>query len=246
MLQNFKTKIALFFAKLLPRAIYEQYKINFDSTQNFSQTYFSQEGEEIIVRRYFEYRNSGFFIDVGAYHPIKFSNTYKLYTLGWRGVNIDATPNSMIAFNEARANDLNIEAAISNEIEDLKFFEFDEGALNTFDELKAQKIINAGIYKLISTRQIRTQTLESILDKCIKAGQKIDLLSIDAEGFDLKVLKSNNWEKFRPSLIIIETDIKDIARFLRSAEANYLQEKGYSCFAKTFKSAFFCETQPHL
>jgi FkbM family methyltransferase len=239
MLKILKKNIAFFLAKFLPRAVYEQYKVNFDGKQDYSQTYFSQEGEEIILRRFFNYKNNGFYVDIGAYHPQKFSNTYKLYTLGWRGINIDATPNCMSNFSILRSEDINIQAAISEQSKDINFFEFDEGALNTFDELKAQKIINGGQYKLINSHIIKTQTLEEILDQNVVSGQVIDFFSIDVEGFDFQVLKSNNWKKYKPTVIIIETEIIELALFLNSPEAIFLSEKGYKCFAKTVKSAFF-------
>jgi FkbM family methyltransferase len=239
MLDTFKKNIAVMFAGLLPRAVYEQYKLKYDNKEDFSQTYFSQEGEEIILRRFFSYRNTGFYVDIGAYHPQKFSNTYKLYLLGWKGINIDATPNSMMAFNKLRPKDVNIQAAISNQAQELTFFQFNEGALNTFDEQKANKIAASNNYKLVQKNKIITQTLEQILDKHLIPGQKVDFFSIDVEGLDLKVLKSNNWEKYKPQVVIIETDLIEIDNFLKSPEAVYLAEKGYKCFAKTVKSAFF-------
>lgn len=35
----------------------------------------SQEGEDLILRRIFENKNTGFYVDVGAHHPKRFSNT---------------------------------------------------------------------------------------------------------------------------------------------------------------------------
>ena len=186
MFEVIKKNIAFMLAKLLPRAVYEQYKINFDTQKDFSQTYFSQEGEEIILRRFFNYKNTGFYVDIGAYHPQKFSNTYKLYTLGWRGINIDATPNSMLAFNNLRPKDINIQEAIAEHAQTIKFFQFDEGALNTFDASKALKIEAGGQYKLVNTHLIKTKKLSEILDLNISPGQTIDFFSIDVEGLDFR------------------------------------------------------------
>jgi hypothetical protein len=58
----------------------------------YSKKSYSQEGEDMILNRIFEFRNSGFYIDVGAHHPMRFSNTYFFYRKGWRGINIDAMP----------------------------------------------------------------------------------------------------------------------------------------------------------
>jgi hypothetical protein len=62
----------------------------------------------LILRRIFEHKQKGFYVDVGAYHPFLFSNTYIFYLRGWRGINIDATPGSMKLFNKFRKAVLSI------------------------------------------------------------------------------------------------------------------------------------------
>jgi len=61
---------------------------------NFKNTYldgyalksYSQEGEDMILRRIFERQSTGFYVDVGAHHPKRFSNTYFFYKKGWSGI----------------------------------------------------------------------------------------------------------------------------------------------------------------
>jgi hypothetical protein len=59
---------------------------------------YSQEGEDMVLYRTFETVKEGFYVDVGAHHPDRFSNTYKFYKQGWRGINIDAMPGGMDPF----------------------------------------------------------------------------------------------------------------------------------------------------
>ena len=61
---------------------------------------FSQEGEDLLINRILNNKSEGFFIDIGAHHPIRFSNTYFFYRKGWRGINVDAMPGSMKAFEQ--------------------------------------------------------------------------------------------------------------------------------------------------
>ena len=70
---------------------------------------YSQNGEDLILNRFLENKKNGFYIDIGAHHPIRFSNTYLFYKKGWRGINIDAMPGSMDLFNKIRSRDINIE-----------------------------------------------------------------------------------------------------------------------------------------
>ena len=95
---------------------------------------YSQEGEDMILRRLFEKQQTGFYVDVGAHHPKRFSNTYFFYKKGWRGINIDAMPDSMIPFNKIRPRDINIEKPVSDKKQVLTYYAFNEPALNGFSK----------------------------------------------------------------------------------------------------------------
>jgi FkbM family methyltransferase len=239
MWKEFKKGLASLLAKFVPRAVLEQSKYLKHTSNDFAQTYYSQEGEEIILRRYFHGRNTGFFVDIGAHHPQKFSNTYKLYQLGWRGVNIDATPKSMEIFNLIRPNDINLEYAISDVEKELTFYEFDEGALNTFSKEKVDEILSETNFKLKNTIKLKTVKLERILDNHLPKSVKIDFFSIDAEGFDLNILKGNNWNKYKPEVIVVETNTVELTELKNDELVLYLTDIGYEPFAKTFKTLFF-------
>jgi FkbM family methyltransferase len=239
MVSKFKIKLAHFLSLFVPQAVYEQLKKRDTAKQDYAQVYYSQEGEEIILRRFFNYKNEGFFVDIGAHHPIRFSNTYLLYKMGWRGINIDPMPGCMLEFDRFRKMDINIEVGIADNAKELNFYLFSEPALNTFSEEKAQQIINKTNYKLINTIKVKTKTLAEILQKYVKPSIEIDFFSIDVEGFDLKVLKSNDWKIYKPKVIVVESNISDITS-LNSCELSiYLENIGYKPFAKTFKSVFY-------
>lgn len=74
---------------------------------------YALQGEDLILREFFEYAKNGFYVDVGAHHPFRFSNTYLFYQSGWRGINIDAMPGSMKLFNRFRPKDINIECGVA-------------------------------------------------------------------------------------------------------------------------------------
>ena len=89
----------------------------------------------MIMRRLFENQQTGFYIDVGAHHPKRFSNTYFFYKMGWQGINIDAMPGSMEIFRRQRPRDINIEKPISNCGQvGLTYYAFNEPALNGFSK----------------------------------------------------------------------------------------------------------------
>lgn len=204
---------------------------------------YSQEGEDIILARIFGEQQTGFYIDVGAHHPYRFSNTYFFYKRGWKGINIDAMPGSMKIFNKYRPRDKNIEAGISDTKKKMKYHIFNEPAINTFSEEIAKKA-NSPEYRIIDVIELDTLTLEEILDINLEAGQKIDFLDIDVEGFDFNVIKSNNWQKYRPKVILVEIlKITNIFDLKDNEIVKYLEETGYQFFAKTYNTIIFIETE---
>lgn len=203
---------------------------------------YSQEGEDIVLKRIFEYKNledGGFYIDVGAHHPKRLSNTYFFYNLNWRGINIDATPNSMKEFDNIRPLDINLEYAISDKEEELTYYIFNEPALNSFDEKLSKHRDSIPHFNIIQQIKIRTKTLESVLEKHINEDQEIDFLTIDVEGLDFAVLKSNNWEKYSPKVVLIEVLAKDIDAMLDSDVYKFMKSIGYKYYAKTVGTHFF-------
>ena len=197
---------------------------------------YSQEGEDLILKRYFEKKQGKlFWVDVGAHHPFRFSNTYVFYKIGGKGINIDATPGSMKLFSEYRSKDINLEVGISDKIGQLEFYVFKERALNSFDKALSAQRIKEG-RELEKVVVLQTKPLSIILNEFIPSHQEIDLLSIDAEGFDLKVLLSNNWSKYRPQIVLVENE-----NWTKTGDkiSDFLETKGYFFFAKTVKSVLF-------
>lgn len=166
-------------------------------------SFYSQFGEDAVLMGMIprQYRN-GFYVDVGAYHPRKLSNTYAFHRRGWRGVNIDMEPIKVRAFALARPRDWNVCAAVSNTQETLTAYSYgryDLGA--TIDAGQAA----AAQLPVAQTRTVTTRTLDEILDASPFAGRQIDLLSIDVEGKDYEALASLDLARYSPKIIVIES-----------------------------------------
>jgi FkbM family methyltransferase len=203
---------------------------------------YSQEGEDMILSRIFENKKNGFYVDIGAHHPKRFSNTMHFYNLGWRGINIDAMPGSMEAFRLLRPLDINLEIAVSDREEKLVFYIFNEPALNTFSETLANDYNSSENYTLISNVSLQTRTLASILDQYLPENQTIDFLSVDTEGSDLKVLKSNNWDKYIPQVVLVEVLGNTLEDIYSNEIANYLLSLNYKLCAKTYNTFILIKT----
>jgi len=201
---------------------------------------FAQEGEDLIIASCFEGRRNGFYVDVGAYHPKRFSNTQYFYLRGWRGINIDAMPGSMKPFRRTRPEDINIEAAISDSRQELNFHVFNEPALNTFDPALAVERDGFLQFKIIRKISIVTQPLAEILDQNLPPGKKIEFLSVDAEGLDLQVLRSNDWNNYVPEAVVVEdTSANTWQEINVSPITEFLRAQRYEPFASTFRTIFY-------
>ena len=200
---------------------------------------YAQEGEDIVLKRIFSGQSTGFYVDVGAHHPMRFSNTYSFYKLGWSGINIEPNPNSLNLFKKYRSRDINLNYGIAKNKGNLEYYMFDEPALNTFDsEVLNNRKINTH-YKHTKTIHIDVMPLADMLQQHIPNEIKVDFLSIDVEGLDLEVLISNDWQKYRPNWVLVEQlNLKDIEH-LDFETHHYMKSVGYVLFAKTFNTLFY-------
>jgi FkbM family methyltransferase len=196
---------------------------------------YSQGGEDIVLKTLFYNKWSkgrkGFFIDVGAYHPYEHSNTYLLYLEGWRGINIDPRPDSMTLFNQIRPEDINLEVGVAKEKGILTYYFISE--TSTMNSFSKENLVTTGMDKNI-TKEIPVEVLSltDIMDKYAPDVEEIDFLTIDAEGMDLEILQSNNWDKYKPKVIIIEIEARELSDVYENPASKFLLELGYTPVTK--------------
>lgn len=200
---------------------------------------YSQNGEDLVLAALMKPSEPGFYVDVGAHHPRRFSNTCYFYERGWRGINIDALPGSMIPFRRERKRDINLEMGISKTGGELTYFNFTNPAYNGFSvELSAQRKEIQGL-ELVETVQVETHPLGSVLHQHLMSGQRIDFLSVDVEGFDLAVLESNDWNAFRPKLIVVEINFDSLEGLMTNPITECLKGFGYRIASICYNSVIF-------
>ena len=193
----------------------------------FKRKSYSQCGEDLFIVDFFKNKNNGTYLDVGAFNPIKFSNTLLLYQKGWKGTNIDLNQTSIDLFNIFRPRDRNICAAISNKEERVKVnIENIFSPLNTISLEQSKKLNQTSIKN--NLYYVKTKKINKVIKN------KFDFLNIDIEGFDFKVLKSIKLNFYRPKLICIEildkNKIKPVIKFLKKCEYIFIKKIGPSYF----------------
>lgn len=202
---------------------------------------YSQEGEDMILRRIFEKKPHGFYVDVGAHHPIRFSNTYYFYKRGWFGINIEPNPSTGVLFKSVRRRDIHLQIGVSDSPGELTYYQFNEPAMNTFDGQSVQASLAKNRYHVKSTCQVPVDRLDRILNSHLPDGTLIDFLSIDVEGLDLAVLKSNDWERYRPTCVLIEILQSSLEDMMSNEVYGFMRAQQYMLYAKTCNTAFFLD-----
>lgn len=189
---------------------------------------YSQDGEDVVLQSFFEDQKEykGIYVDIGAHHPMRFSNTCFFYKRGWKGINIDPTPGSMKPFRYLRNRDINLEIGIGRSAGELTFYCFNDPALNTFDKKLADDR-NKGRYYIQKNIKVKIEPLSKILEQHLSKETKIDFFTIDVEGLDLDVLHSNNWKIYRPEYILVEDIGFNFIEPQKSEIYRFLSEKGY-------------------
>lgn len=236
-------KLARNIRALVPKWATESVRRLAEGLDPFVNLAYSQDGEDMVLRRLFERQESGFYVDVGAHHPFRFSNTCYFYRRGWRGLNIDPNPDAIKAFLRNRPSDINVCFGVSDEPGDIAFHFFNEPALNTFDaDLAAERIRILG-YRLLETRSVPVRRLDDLLTEFLPRSQKIDFLSIDVEGLDLSVLRSNDWDRFRPQLLLVEAHERTVLAIQNDPINVFAVAAGYQLIAKTLNTLIFEDSQ---
>jgi FkbM family methyltransferase len=207
---------------------------------------FSQVGEDIIIRTLLcqiEKPGKLTWLDIGAHHPTNLSNTALFYREGKRGINIEANPLLIQRFYKNRKRDINLNIAIADKSGTMDFYIMDAPALSTLSAEEAHRYEKLGV-KIIDKISVKTMTVAEVIDKfCDNIFP--DFLSLDAEGYDLEILKTINYEKCSPNIICVEnipcdTKLKNYFDSMQINElSKFLISKDYSIIAFTLINTIF-------
>lgn len=193
-------------------------------------TSFSQQGEDLIVQRIMERRlglypksQQGFYVDIGAYHPISHSTTYLFYRFGWSGICVDISEPTCDIFRKVRPRDIVFHAAIASQDQKHAYRPAEKIKLTNEAQKPSLKAGNRGY-------QIDARSINSLLEET-KQKERIDYLNIDVEGAELSAIKGLDLQRWAPRIITIEIHEKSLEAGLAHATARHLIERGYVCLA---------------
>lgn len=157
--------------------------------------------EDVLLRRLFDERRDGYFVDIGAHHPTLDSVTRHFSDLGWTGINVEPIPDRAALFSAERPRDINLSAGISDTSGTLTFHEVVDGAtLSTFSDELAEQYRQRG-YNVVD-RRVPVLTLADLFDEHVE--RTVDFLSIDVEGHEHEVLLGADFGRWRPRVVMVE------------------------------------------
>jgi hypothetical protein len=204
---------------------------------------FSQFGEDMVVRAIFHRfpcTHRGFYVDVGAHHPIRHSNTYSLYQRRWSGICVDPIPGGEELFARYRPRDIFLPIGVAESESTLTYYTFATPEFNTFSAEAA----NSYPFAWEGSVTTSVKPLRAILRQHLRPRQSIDVLSIDAEGLDLTVAKSNDWTAYRPKLVLTEAmDGGSLDEAATSEIALYMGSEGYVLSGRSPSAYYFLDAK---
>lgn len=171
---------------------------------------YAQNREDVLLRRALGDAPPGFYVDVGACDPIKLSITKHFYDLGWRGINVDASPKMWELLVAGRPRDINLNVGVSNRRGEMTFYRAvsdarggDASGLSTFvaEEVAVHRA-NGFIFEELITK---VTTLSDLCAEHVAPGQPISFMSVDVEGHEREVLEGGDFRRFRPRIVIVES-----------------------------------------
>jgi FkbM family methyltransferase len=176
---------------------------------------YSQFGEDRIIFEYFSSLpiTNGFFLEIGANHPTKLSQTWLLETNGWHGILIEPLPHLAALLKEHRKNSLVFESAVSSSDKTGSAYLLvkDDPAES---ELVFDKPSDGNTYQIVHVRTLNDILIEADCNR-------IDFLSIDIEGMEIPALQAFDFQKYRPKMILIEDHCHNLKKH------GFLKSKGY-------------------
>jgi FkbM family methyltransferase len=208
---------------------------------------FAQQGEDLVMQA-MVYDVAKIlvptYIDIGAFEPIFSNNTYLFYATGGHGVLVEPNPTYTAKLRAERPRDvvLEIGVGITDEAEaDYYLFEESEGQLNTFSKEQADKLRAKGAKppKVIKRKLVK---VNEILEEHFK-DRAPDIFSIDVEGLDLDILKTMDFERWRPLVICTETSELNTGR-LEQETIDFLATKQYQARGGSFVNTIFLDQRP--
>lgn len=184
----------------------------------------SNQNETRLVWEFFQRKEHGTFVEVGANHPTKENQTWFLEQHGWSGLLIEPNPELFKLLCEQRPRSRAVQAAVGAQAGEVELLLGQDDLHSTLTPLLGDPLSGKKI-------RVPLRTLDAIFAETGVAA--VDFLSIDVEGMELQVLQGLNLEKYVPQLILMEEHRRDYTKHF------YLRRHGYRLVRRTGRNNWY-------
>ena len=200
---------------------------------------YSQNNEEQTILNYFEGKPAGTFLDIGAYHPTKLSNTRALFERGFKGVYVEPSPSLHQAFLDEIKDDPLMQLVtecLGEHCCEVEFHDSGDWAVSTTDPGWVEKWKNTGAtFNRIKVNMI---TVAALLEKSVH--KTFDFISLDTENTVKVILPLLDLNALKTSLICVEHNGQDYEFF-----DGLLQAQGFAEIegSRTGENLIYCKNK---
>jgi FkbM family methyltransferase len=162
---------------------------------------YTQNMEDYHLWLAFAGRRSGFYIDIGAGHPIADNVSFWFYERGWQGIVVEPQRDLVDLYAQLRPRDIRVCGLLGRESGEADFHMFDRlHGLSTTVETHARAAAAQGArYRTV---RLPMMSLARLCED--HRVTSIDFLKIDVEGAEAEVLLGGDWRRYRPKVVVVE------------------------------------------
>jgi FkbM family methyltransferase len=174
----------------------------------YCDTSFGQSGEDAwflawLQEHHIPWADNGFYIDIGANHPVVLSATYLLYREGWQGITVEPIPALCTLHTRLRPRDTCLNVGVGARSGVQTFWQTAPNYFCSFCQAAAEKAEADGLCRVLRRTEVKVLTPQEIIAR-VPSGTRINYLSIDTEGLDTEILENWPWAQSHPDLISCE------------------------------------------
>ena len=185
---------------------------------------YAQRLEDYHLATAFGGQQSGFYVDIGAGHPVADNVSYWFYLCGWRGLVVEPQQRLFDLYRHLRPRDTSVCSLVGNSVGEASFHVVDKlHGLSTMLEQGAKKATELGVR--IETVRRPIVTLAHLFET--HSVSRIDFLKVDVEGAEGEVFAGAEWQRWRPRVIVAETISPGVKAEVTAAWQAVLVQQGY-------------------
>ena len=171
--------------------------------------FYSQNGEDIIIDYIFRQKSEGLFVEIGCIDGRRFSNTLRLEERGWRGICVEAHADYIESLKINRPNSIVCHCAVAEKDNDeVAFYANSRGSLSTLDESREAEFRRkfGNYFTGFVKQEVNARTLTTIFNE--NNIESIDFMSLDIEGYEVEAIRGLDLDRYKPEIMVIESDSK--------------------------------------